>query len=109
MRGDVLVPMIAVMSAAGAFSINNSTCEVMLVVILGLVGCFMLRFGFPMAPVVLGIVLGPIVEDSLRNALAVHDMNPIVFATRPISAGLLIAMAAMIAFWTYRNRSRPAD
>ena len=68
----------------------------------------MLRFGFPMAPVVLGIVLGPIVEDSLRNAPAVHDMNPIVFVTRPISAGLMIAMVAMIAFWTYRNRSLPA-
>ena len=109
MRGDVLVPMIAVMSAAGAFSINNSTYEVMLVVILGLVGYFMLRFGYPMAPIVLGIVLGPIVEDNLRNALAVHDMNPMAFVTRPISAGLLIAMVAMIAFWTYRNRSLPAD
>ena len=101
--------MIAVMSVAGAFSMNNSTYEVMLVVILGLVGYFMLRFGCPMAPIVLGIVLGPIVEDNLRNALAVHDMNPMAFVIRPISAGLLIAIVAMIAFWTYRNRTRPAE
>jgi putative tricarboxylic transport membrane protein len=114
LRGDTLVPLIAVMSAAGAFSINNSTYEVMLVVILGMVGYFMLKFGYPMAPIVLGIVLGPIVEDNLRNALAVSDMNPMVFITRPISAGLIVVMAIMVGFWVYIKKrtgpnSDPAD
>ena len=76
----------------------------MLVVILGMVGYFMLKFGFSLAPIVLGIVFGPIVEDNLRNALAVSDMDPTVFIIRPISAGLIVVMGIMVAIWDYIER-----
>ena len=76
----------------------------MLVVILGVVGYFMFKFGFPMAPIVLGIVLGPIVEDNLRNALAVSDMDSTVYIARPIGAGLIVVMGIMVAFWVYIKR-----
>jgi putative tricarboxylic transport membrane protein len=104
--GYVLVPAIGVLSAAGAFSINSSFFEVNLVIILGIVGYFLLCFGFPMAPIVLGIVLGPIVEDNLRSGLAGSDMDPTPFFMRPISAGLIVLILVLIGYWIYSGRKQ---
>ncbi|MCY3827774.1 MAG: tripartite tricarboxylate transporter permease, partial [Rhodospirillaceae bacterium] len=58
-----------------------------------------------MAPVVLGLVLGPMVETNLRNALTANDMDATVFVTRPIAA-LLLAAAVFTIFWTWRRHRR---
>ena len=63
----------------------------------------LLRFGYPMAPLVLGLVLGPIVETNFRNALAVSEMNPGVFFSRPISASLIIT-TVLVLLWSWRRQ-----
>ena len=63
----ILIPVIGVLCATGAFAINNTTFEVGLMAVLGLAGYVLIRFGFPMAPVVLGLVLGPMVETNLQQ------------------------------------------
>ncbi|MCY4396402.1 MAG: hypothetical protein OXC10_14840, partial [Rhodospirillaceae bacterium] len=80
----------------------NTTFEVGLMAVLGLGGYVLIRFGFPMAPVVLGLVLGPMIETNLRNALTANDMDATVFLTRPIGA-LLLAAAVFTIVWTWRR------
>ena len=98
----ILIPIVGVLCATGAFAINNTTFEVGLMAVLGLGGYVMIRFGFPMAPVVLGLVLGPMIETNLRNALTANDMDATVFLTRPISA-VLLAAAVFTIVWTWRR------
>lgn len=99
-----LVPVVAILSAAGGYAVNATAFEVNLIIIVGLIGYLLLRFGYPMAPVVIGIVLGPIVEENLRNGLLANDMDPTVFVTRPISLGVLIAAVVLVVFLLRRGR-----
>ena len=75
-----------------------------MIIMVGIVGYVFLKFGFPMAPAVIGIVLGPIIEENLRNGLAANDMDVTVFFTRPISLGVLIAAAILVTFLIRRGR-----
>lgn len=100
----ILVPTIAVLCAAGGFAVNNSAFDVTLIAVLGIGAYVLLSFGFQMAPLVLGLVLGPILETNLRNALTVNDMDPSVFVTRPISAAILAAVVLTVAVGALRRR-----
>ena len=82
----------------GAYSISNSMFEVWVVLITGLVGFGMRRFGFNILAMVLGLVLGFMVEVNLRRSLLISLGNPWVFFTRPISAALLF-FAALTLLW----------
>ncbi|MFC5036142.1 tripartite tricarboxylate transporter permease [Tianweitania sediminis] len=106
----ILVPLIVVFCAAGAFSVNNMSFDVLMILVLGFGGFVLMRLGMPMAPVVLGLVLGPIVERNLRDALTVHQMDWSVFVTRPISLAILCITLLVIGvtYWRSRSRSRPA-
>jgi TctA family transporter len=63
----------------------------------GLLGYMLLKLGFEPAPMLLGFVLGPLMEENLRRALAVSRGDASVFVTRPISAGLLILAGILLA------------
>ncbi|MEB3419157.1 tripartite tricarboxylate transporter permease [Salipiger marinus] len=95
----IMVPTICMMATAGAFSIHNNAFDVRLVLIFGAIGYLMVRLGFPTAPAVLGIVLGPILEKNLRNALTVSDMDFTVFFTRPISLAAFLVTAMLLWLW----------
>ncbi|ESR26857.1 tripartite tricarboxylate transporter permease [Lutibaculum baratangense] len=95
----IMVPTICLMAAAGAFSIANNAFDLRLVLIFGILGYLLIRFGFPTAPAVLGIVLGPILEQNLRNALTVSHMDVTVFLTRPVSAVSLAVTAFLLYLW----------
>ena len=97
----ILIPIIGVLCATGGFAINNTAFDVGLIAVLGMIGFLLVRFGFAMAPLVLGLVLGPIVEINLRDALSANDMDLTVFATRPISAVFLIAifLTIVLSIW----------
>ncbi|GGE30970.1 C4-dicarboxylate ABC transporter permease [Agaricicola taiwanensis] len=95
----LLVPSILVIAAAGGFSMASNPFDLKLVLIFGLIGYLLVQFNFPTAPAVLGIVLGPILEQNLRNALTASDMDPSVFITRPISAVALAFMCVLLWVW----------
>ncbi len=98
----ILLPVVGVLSATGTFAIGHAPFEVGLAAVLGLIGFCLGRFGFPAAPIVIGLVLGPIVEVNLRNALVANDMDFSVFLTRPISATLIAALLALLAWRGWR-------
>ncbi|MGE3642952.1 MAG: tripartite tricarboxylate transporter permease [Beijerinckiaceae bacterium] len=102
-----LVPVVAVLSAAGGYAVNATGFEVSFIIIAGLIGYFMMAFGIPVGPILLGLVLGPYVEENLRNGLAANNENWTVFFTRPISAGLLLCMIGLVYFFL-RTRRRAA-
>jgi len=79
----------------GTYTPNNSVFDLVLLYLIGLVGFLMRRFGFPIAPAVVGMILGPMVEQQFRRALAITQGDYSIFFTRPISATLL-AIAAVV-------------
>jgi putative tricarboxylic transport membrane protein len=89
----------------GAYSISNRMFEIWVVLVTGLIGFGMRRFGFNILAMVLGLVLGFMVEVNLRRSLLISLGNPWVFFTRPISAGLL-AFALFTLLWPVVRQAR---
>ena len=75
-RAAILAPITALITLLGAYTINNSMFDVMLVVVFGIVGYLMKKFGFEPGPLVLAFVLGALLESSLRRSLLVFDGDP---------------------------------
>jgi putative tricarboxylic transport membrane protein len=88
-----LAPVLLVLSIVGSYALRNSLFDVWITMFLGLFGFIMSRGGFPMAPTVLGLVLGPILESEMRRSLILSGGRWSIFFVRPISA-LLIALSA---------------
>jgi TctA family transporter len=94
----VLYPSILFFICIGVYSVNNSAFDVMLVGVFGALGYAMSLYGFPAAPLLLGFILGPLVEEHLRRAFLIGDGDPLVFFQRPISAtflGLTLALVVL--------------
>ena len=80
---------ILILSSVGAYSVNRSAFDVGLLYVIGGIGYVMRRRSIPLAPAIIGMILGPMAEQQLRRALAIAEGSPTVFLTRPISAALL--------------------
>lgn len=93
-----LYPTILVFCAIGAYSVNNSTFDVYLTVLFGFVGYVLGKLECEPAPLLIGFVLGPMLEEYLRRAMVLSRGDPMVFVERPVSAILLgIAAISLIA------------
>ena len=88
---------IMVFALLGAYAVNGSTADLVILVVIGLLGYAMRVYDFPVAPVLVGMILGPLAEQQLRRALAISRGDPSVFLTRPIAAGLLAATLLILA------------
>jgi TctA family transporter len=84
----LLFPMILVFCAIGTYSLNNSVFEVAIMAGLGVLGYLFRKLGCEVAPLMLGFVVGPMLEEHVRRALLLSQGDPSVFFTRPISAAL---------------------
>ncbi|WP_233269348.1 tripartite tricarboxylate transporter permease [Alteribacillus sp. YIM 98480] len=95
----VLAPLIVVFSTVGAFAIRNNMFDVWIMVIFGLIGYLIRKTGFHPAPIILGIILGPIAEDGFRQALIMSNGNMITYIfSKPISIALVILiLIAMVS------------
>jgi putative tricarboxylic transport membrane protein len=85
-----LFPFILFFCAIGAYSVNMDNSDIYMMLIFGILGYVLRKFQYEPAPLVLALVLGPLLERSLRQALIISDGSPLVFLTRPISAGALL-------------------
>ncbi len=92
----VLFPAILMFCCIGVFSLNNSTFDVMLMVIFGAFGYLLLKFGCEPAPMLLGFILGPMMEENLRRALLLSRGDASVFVTRPISLVMLSVAVLLV-------------
>lgn len=95
---SILAPLIVIFCEIGAYSVDNGATGVLLMNIFGVVGYLMKRYEFSGAPLILGLVLGPMFENSLRRSLMMSDGSPMIFFSRPLAAVfLLIAMILLIS------------
>ena len=91
-----LFPSIVLFCAVGVYSENNNTFDVWMVAIFGIVGYLFLKLKCEPAPLLLGFILGPMMEENLRRALLLSRGDWSVFVSRPLSAGLLVAAALLL-------------
>ena len=93
---NVLFPAIVAFACIGTFSLNLNAFDVLAIAFFGILGYTLIKLGCEPAPLLLGFVLGPLLEQHLRRALIISHGDPTVFFTRPISAVLLVAAAAAL-------------
>jgi len=93
-----LYPIIIVMICVGVYSHRTSITDVILTLAFGILGYLLKRYRFELAPLLLGFVLGPLLEDNFRRAMLIYRGDFTVFITRPISAILVAASVALVSF-----------
>jgi TctA family transporter len=92
----LLFPSIIAFCAIGVYSINNNPFDLYAVAVFGLLGYGLIKLGCEPAPLLLGFVLGPMLEENLRRAMIISRGDPSVFVTRPISAGLMLVAVGVL-------------
>jgi putative tricarboxylic transport membrane protein len=86
----LLYPAILMFCVIGVYSANTDPANLVMTAVFGLFGYILLKFGCEPAPLVLGFILGPLMEENLRRSLVLSRGNPMIFIERPISAILLL-------------------
>jgi TctA family transporter len=95
----------------GVYTVSNSAAAVLLAAFFGVAGYIFTRLDCEPAPMILGFVLGPLMEENLRRAMRISSGDPMIFLSRPISCGLLIAAAMLcllVALPTIRSKRKEA-
>jgi putative tricarboxylic transport membrane protein len=104
----ILFPLILLFCLIGSYTLNNSATEVLIMVIFGFLGYLFKKFSYEGAPLVLALVLGPMMETSLRRSLLLSSGDPTIFLTRPISAALLFISLCLLIYplipWLRKKR-----
>ena len=92
----LLYPAILVFCCIGVYTINNDVFDLAQLVVFAAIGYLLLKLGCEPAPLILGLVLGPMMEEYLRRALLISLGDPMILVTRPISLAFLVAAALML-------------
>jgi len=87
---------ILVFCCIGVFSVNNATADIVVMVAFGVFGYLLPKIGCEPAPLILGFILAPMLEENFRRSLILSRGDPMIFLERPISAGFIIAAAAFL-------------
>jgi len=98
-RPAIIMPAISLICLIGVYSVRNSMFDVWIMIASGLIGYFLRQWKFPIAPFIVGVVLAPTMENSVRQSLMLFKGNPFLIAGRPVAMTLL---AAAIVFILYR-------
>jgi TctA family transporter len=104
----VLYPAILIFISLGVLSVNNNTFDVLMVALIGAIGYAMVVLRFDAAPLLLGFILGPMMEEHLRRALLLSRGDPMIFLQRPISATVLALCLALLLWALWGSLRRPA-
>jgi putative tricarboxylic transport membrane protein len=87
---------ILIFATVGTYGMRQSAFDLLLLYGVGVLGLIMRRFNFPTAPVIVGMILGPLAEAQLRNAMSIGEGSAMVFLQRPMSVTLLVVIAAVL-------------
>jgi putative tricarboxylic transport membrane protein len=105
-KDEILWGLILLVCVLGSYALNQSVADVWVMLAAGVLGFVLRQARFPMGPLVLGLILGPMAESNLRRALVLSQGDPSIFVTRPISAVLLAATVLSIAWPLVREIRR---
>jgi putative tricarboxylic transport membrane protein len=87
---------ILVFSTLGVYSLNRSVTDLVLLLLFGLVGWVMRRFDIPVAPCIIGLILGPMAEEQLRRALSISQGNLVAALSRPLTLTILVLAVLVV-------------
>ena len=104
LRPSILMPLVVAISLVGTFSLRGNAADAWAALFFGLVGFAMLRGGYPLAPAVLGLILGPMIETNYRRALSLSSGSHSIFLESPISLVLILLAAVSFAAPAVRSR-----
>ncbi|MDP1990515.1 MAG: tripartite tricarboxylate transporter permease [Syntrophales bacterium] len=93
----LLFPAILAICCIGCYSVSNQSFFVSVMAFFGALGYIFIKFGFEPAPLLLGFILGPMLEENLRRAMTISHGSPAIFFTRPVSLSLLVAALLLLA------------
>jgi putative tricarboxylic transport membrane protein len=102
----ILLPVILLCCLIGSYAANNNSADVIIMVTFGIVGYILRKIGYELAPLIMALVLGPMIESNFRNSLTMSDGGFAIFFQRPISAVVLIIAGLLLlstGFSTYRK------
>ena len=106
----VLLPIILTLCVVGTFALRNTFFDTGVMLCFGLLAYFMKKYGFPVVPMLLAIILGPQLEEHLRMSLIIAQGNPMIFVTHPISlVFIIIAVASFVSPFIKRRKKISAD
>jgi putative tricarboxylic transport membrane protein len=95
---------ILVFAAMGVYGMRQSAFDVFLLYVIGCMGFLMRRYDFPAAPVLIGMILGPLAEEQMRRSLSISQGNPLVFFERPLSGSILVlAIGILVGPWLWKT------
>ena len=100
---------ILIFATVGVYGMRQSAFDLVLLYAIGLLGVAMRRFDFPTAPVVVGMILGPLAEAQLRNALSIGEGHWTVFLQRPMAATLLVVVLLVLILPRLARLRRPSE
>ena len=105
----LLMPLILLFCVVGSFAINNSLFGVIVMLVAGVLAFYMERWGFPVAPTILGVVLGTMLEEHFFSSLVKADGQFLVFFERPIAGvlGVMTLLIWLVPLWRRARRPRP--
>jgi putative tricarboxylic transport membrane protein len=105
-RYSLIGPCIFLFAAIGSFGIRNDMMDLWIMLFFGVIGYFMNKYGYPLAPMIIGLVLGPLTEISLRRGLRMTDFQLAPFFFRPIAGGILIIAIISILYGFLRKKPK---
>jgi len=110
-RKVVMLPIIALLCVIGSYALKNSYLDIVIMMIFGVVGFILKEFGIKPAPIILGLILGPLAENNLRSTLEISDHGLLLFFTRPICIVLLvlILMVILFPFWQSKRMEKKRE
>lgn len=98
----ILMPLVIMMCIVGSYVSNNSVFDVGCMIVFGVIAYFLTEAGFPMTPLIIAFIIGPIVEINLQRALMSYKMSMIPYFTRPISAFFFAITAISVIYMCYK-------
>jgi len=101
-----MIPAVMLLSIIGTYAIQSSVFDLWVMFAFGIIGYFLRRGGYPLAPVIIGAILGPITESNFRRSLLISDNGLQIFIDRPISAvilGIVVLLLVYLAVGSFRK------
>jgi putative tricarboxylic transport membrane protein len=103
----MLMPLILLCCLIGSYATGSNTTDIIIMIVFGIIGYILKKNNYELAPFVLAMILGPLMETNFRNALIISDGSFMIFLTKPISATVL-AISALLLFSTGFSSYRKA-
>lgn len=101
---NFMIPVIVLLCMTGAYAVNNTFFDVMVMLVFGIVGYVFSRYGFPVTPMLLAIILGPMAEEGMRQSMIMSGGSVMIFLQRPICLAFLLISAVSVA-WPFIKKA----